>query len=277
MSERRAVQGEFFALLVALRDSRERMLAAWAADVPLDDPAATATLLNALREADVADQVLVLATRAAAHAPLDHPDVYVLLDALRETGEQFLVLAARAAAHASFDNPAATAWLLNALREAGAADQVLVLLARHPAAHAPLDDPSATVTLLNALREADAADQVLALAARAAPARTPQRPGRHHHAAERATPGGRRQPGSGPGRAGRRARTPRQPGRHHHAAQGTAPGGRSRPGSGPGHPDRCTRTPRQPEHRHAGGYAPSGARGRLSRSPDGIAAGRLLA
>jgi hypothetical protein len=101
MTERRAVEGEFFALLVALRDSRERALAAWAANEPLD-------------------------------------------------------------------NPSATAWLLNALHEAGAADEVAVLFARDPAAHTPLDRPAAVAVLLNALREAGAADQVAALATRAA-------------------------------------------------------------------------------------------------------------
>ena len=63
MNERRAVQGEFFALHVALRDSRERALAAWAAHEPLDDASATVTLLNALCQAGAADQALALATR----------------------------------------------------------------------------------------------------------------------------------------------------------------------------------------------------------------------
>jgi hypothetical protein len=52
-----------------LRDSRERALAAWAANEPLDNPSATARLLNALHEAGAADQIAALATRAARPQP----------------------------------------------------------------------------------------------------------------------------------------------------------------------------------------------------------------
>jgi len=59
-----------------------------------------------------------------------------LLDALREAGahEQAAALATRAAAHAPLDNPAAVARLLDALREAGAHEQAAALTDRLPAA-----------------------------------------------------------------------------------------------------------------------------------------------
>jgi hypothetical protein len=137
MSERRAVQGEFFALLLALRDSREEKLAAWAAaHAPPGNAYAIARLLDTLRKAGAAEEVLALAAWAAAHAPLGHPY--------------------------------ATVALLKALRRAGAADQIAVLLARDPARRAPLGNPYATIALLKALRQAGATDQVLALATRAA-------------------------------------------------------------------------------------------------------------
>ena len=73
-----------------------------------------------------------------------------------------------AVAHASFDRPGGVAWLLNGLRELGAADQVTALLARDPAAHVSLAEtvPSGVASLLDALREAGATGQVGALLAR---------------------------------------------------------------------------------------------------------------
>jgi hypothetical protein len=73
-----------------------------AAYAPVDNPLATARLVEALHGADAADQVLALAARAAAHAPVD--------------------------------NPHATNTLLHALRQAGATDQAAVLLARRTSA-----------------------------------------------------------------------------------------------------------------------------------------------
>ncbi|MCQ1581896.1 hypothetical protein [Streptomyces parvus] len=72
-----------------------------------------------------------------------------------------------AAAHMALDDPLALAQLLEALREAGADEQIPVLLARDPAAHIPLDNPSDVARLLTALREAGAHEQVTTLAARA--------------------------------------------------------------------------------------------------------------
>jgi len=142
------------------------------AHAPLDNPDATAKLLDALSKAGAPDcAAVLLAHDPARHAALN--DLYAtarLLDALRKAGaaEQVKVLAARAAAHAPLGYPHATARLLDALREAGAADQAEVLLARDPARQAPLDDPDATARLLDALRSAGAADQAAALLARAA-------------------------------------------------------------------------------------------------------------
>ena len=162
MSERRAVQGEFFALLVALRDSRERKLAAWAAaHAPPGNAYATARLLDTLRKAGAAEEVLALAAWAAAHAPLGHPYATIaLLKALRQAGaaDQTAVLLARdPAGHAPLGNPYATAALLKALRQAGAAGQVLALATR-AAAHAPLDNPDTTARLLNELHRAGAVE-----------------------------------------------------------------------------------------------------------------------
>ncbi|WP_192806957.1 tetratricopeptide repeat protein, partial [Streptomyces arboris] len=73
-----------------------------------------------------------------------------------------------AAAHVALDDPFGAAWLLGALRGAGADEQVRVLLARDPAAHVALDNPSDVARLLGALREAGADKQVTILAERAA-------------------------------------------------------------------------------------------------------------
>ena len=115
-----------------------------------------------------------MAAQWAAHASLDDPHATVrLLDALREAGahEQVAVLAARAAAHTSLDDPHATVRLLGALREAGAHEQVAVLAAR-AAAHTSLDDPHATVRLLGALRQAGADEQSAVLLLRNPAAQT---------------------------------------------------------------------------------------------------------
>jgi hypothetical protein len=105
-----------------------------------------------------------------SHAALDDPYATGrLLDALRSAGaaDQVEILLARdPAAHAALDNPYATARLLYSLRAVGATDQIEVLLAGAPAAHAALDNPYATARLLYSLRAAGAADQVEILLAR---------------------------------------------------------------------------------------------------------------
>ncbi|MEE1943289.1 hypothetical protein V1L54_28450, partial [Streptomyces sp. TRM 70361] len=96
---------------------------------------------------------------AATHTALDNPGAVArLLDALRKAGAKEQVAALLAhdpAAHAPLDDPGAVAWLLDALREAGAKEQVAAL-AERAAAHAPLDDPGAVAWLLDALRKAGA-------------------------------------------------------------------------------------------------------------------------
>jgi len=171
-----------------------------AAHAALDDPFAVASLLGALRKAGADEQVAVLLARhpavhdnlvavawlvealheagaddpaatllaldPAAHAALIDPKAVVgLLAAPREMSayEQAGTLAGRAAA---VDGSPAVAWLLNALRLAGADEQAAALLARDPAAHVTLDDPAAVAGLLGALDAAGADDQVAALLAR---------------------------------------------------------------------------------------------------------------
>jgi transcriptional regulator with XRE-family HTH domain len=73
-----------------------------------------------------------------------------------------------AAAHAALDDPAAVAALLNAMRHAGADEQIAALLARDPAANVSLDDPSAVSMLQSALWIAGATDQFTTLHVRAA-------------------------------------------------------------------------------------------------------------
>ena len=105
---------------------------------------------------------------AAAHAPLDNPwAVAYLLGALREAGadEQAAALAARAAAHAPLDDPLGVDSLLFRLREAGADEQAAALAAR-AAARAPLDDADGVAILLGALRRVGAGEQAAALLAR---------------------------------------------------------------------------------------------------------------
>jgi len=80
--------------------------------------------------------------------------------------EQAAALASRAAAHAPLDDPAVVTWLLARLREAGANEQAAALLARDPAAHAALDDPHGVASLLARLRDAGADEQAAALASR---------------------------------------------------------------------------------------------------------------
>jgi hypothetical protein len=73
-----------------------------------------------------------------------------------------------AVTHASLDDPGAVAWLLWALRNAGAIEQAEALLSRDPAAHADLDDPYAVAQLLKGVIKAGDGDQAKALGIRAA-------------------------------------------------------------------------------------------------------------
>jgi uncharacterized protein YidB (DUF937 family) len=70
--------------------------------------------------------------------------------------------------YATLEDPGGVAWLLWALQEAGATEQIAALLARDPAVHANLNDPYAVAQLLRALRRAGGTEQVGVLADRAA-------------------------------------------------------------------------------------------------------------
>ena len=139
------------------------------AHAALIDPKAVVGLLAAPREMSAYEQAGTLAGRAAA---VDgSPAVAWLLNALRLAGadEQAAALLARdPAAHVTLDDPAAVAGLLGALDAAGADDQVAALLARDPAARVTLDDPGAVAWLLGVLRRAGADKQAAALGDRAA-------------------------------------------------------------------------------------------------------------
>jgi hypothetical protein len=108
----------------------------------------------------------------ASRIPLNNHPLAVagLLDALRGAGaeEQVTALTDRAAAYVSLDNPVTVGSLLDKLRAMGAAEQVTALLRRDPAVHALLDNPAAAAKLLDSLRTLDAEEQVTALADRAA-------------------------------------------------------------------------------------------------------------
>ncbi|WP_406739551.1 hypothetical protein OG365_40470 (plasmid) [Streptomyces sp. NBC_00853] len=102
------------------------------------DPGVVAWVLDSLRRAGAREQVNALLARdPAVNMRLDHPGrVAWLLDNLWKAGaqEQATTLATRAAAHAPIDDPYAADGLLRCLRKAGAQKQVDVLVARLPAA-----------------------------------------------------------------------------------------------------------------------------------------------
>ncbi|MEU0390030.1 hypothetical protein [Streptomyces chartreusis] len=131
------------------------------------DPLAAAALVRHLHTLRPTDHHP--ARWAAAHAALDNPRAVVqLVQALRDAGavEQVTALLARnPAAHAALDNPGDIGWLIAALRDAGAVEQVTVL-AERVAGQAALDNSYAVATLLSALRDAGAVEQVTALLAR---------------------------------------------------------------------------------------------------------------
>jgi hypothetical protein len=146
-----------------------------AARVSLDDPRATAWLLESLLEVGAVGQATVLADRGAAHAPLGDPHVVMLLGVLWRTGakEQVTTLLGRdPAARVPLDDPGAVAALLTIFQQADARDQIATLLGRDPASRVPLDDPPVRVwppplkTLLEGLEEAGAREQAAALAER---------------------------------------------------------------------------------------------------------------
>ena len=147
-----------------------------AARAPLDNLAAVAGLLDALRRVGAEEQVTVLADRAAAYASLDNPvAVAGLLDKLQAMGaeEQVTALADRAAVNVSLDNPLTAANLLDKLQAMGAEEQVTALLRRDPVTRTSFDNPYAVAGLLDSLRRVGAEQQVTALLHRDPAARAP--------------------------------------------------------------------------------------------------------
>ena len=105
---------------------------------------------------------------AATHVAVNDPlPAAFLLRALRDAGagEQVTAFADRAAAHADLGDPDAVASLLRALRDAGAHEQATAFADR-AAAQADLDNPVAVASLLRVLQEAGAGEQAAALLAR---------------------------------------------------------------------------------------------------------------
>ena len=152
--------------------------ALWTTAAELGSTGAARQLITHLRQVSPGDTIRA-AHWAVSHASLDNPGAVAwLLRALRAAGANNAVtaLATRAAGHASLDNPGAVAWLLRALREAGANNAVATLLARDPAGHARLDDPLPVAELLGAMREAGANNAVTALATRAGGHASPDDP-----------------------------------------------------------------------------------------------------
>lgn len=129
------------------------------------DPYAAARLVSLLHRLHPGDPRP--ARWAVGFATLANPhDVAWLLGALRNAGasEQVSALLARdPAAHASLDDPLGVAYLLDTLRGLGAVGHVTTLLDRDPATDASLEDPAHVAELLCALGEAGARAHTSAL------------------------------------------------------------------------------------------------------------------
>jgi hypothetical protein len=146
-----------------------------ATHVSVDDPSATALLLEGLLEVGAGQQATVLADRAAAQTPVDDPHVVILLGVLwnwRAQDQVTTLLRRDPAAHVPLDDPSPVAALLKILLKAGAHDQTATLLSRDPATRVSLDDPPVGIwppepkSLLESLQEADAREQATELAER---------------------------------------------------------------------------------------------------------------
>ena len=137
----------------------------WAAatSVALDD---LGVLAQAAEDRGLLRDAARLRKQAAAHG--DTRAAAALITSLHFLGLADANAADWAATYATLDDPGAVAWLLWALRNAGATGQTAALLARDPGAHAPLDDPYAVARLLRALREGGVPGQAETFAARAA-------------------------------------------------------------------------------------------------------------
>ena len=129
-------------------------------------------LLEGLRTADAADAVTRWLDRNPVdQITLDDPAAVAdLLVALRRAGAHTAAaaLAREAAARPFTGDTSAASTLVDALREAGAADVVARWLDHNPVDQITLDDPEAVADLLVALRRAGAHTAATALSARAA-------------------------------------------------------------------------------------------------------------
>ncbi|TKK91428.1 hypothetical protein FDA94_01165 [Herbidospora galbida] len=140
-----------------------------AANAALDDPSAVAGLLKQLDRMEAHDQADALADRVVAHILRNRPDDAVrLVQALGEAGahNQLLELAERAAAHQPLDGSSVVAPPVMAPGLEAAEDRLVVLLAREPAAHFAAKQGDAVTWLMKALQEAGAHDQLTKLVAR---------------------------------------------------------------------------------------------------------------
>lgn len=149
------------------------------AHVAVDDPADLFHLLDGLRLVGAEEQAAALADRAVANVALDRPAVIIeLLRNLQHLGakEHADRLADRTVAYVARDVPSAITLLQLALGDMGAEERTAVLFARAPAKYAALDDPAFVARLLDALRKAGAEEQISALATPAVPYFTLERP-----------------------------------------------------------------------------------------------------
>lgn len=141
------------------------------ASIALDDPGAIAELLHALWAAGAQQQVIRIADRTAADIALDDPGAVAdLLDTLWWVGarRQVIRLADRAAANAPLNDPGALADLLRRFQSVGGQEQITKLLARDPVAHTAINHAEAVACLLDRLRAVQAWEHITTLAARAA-------------------------------------------------------------------------------------------------------------
>jgi hypothetical protein len=117
------------------------------------------------------EAVVELATRVTTDTEINDPLASArLIDALRQTNakDAMVILAGRAAAQADLSDPLAVAVLLDALRQGDTDDALATLLSHDLAKHADCSNPHALGVLLNALRQVGAGEAAKALAARAA-------------------------------------------------------------------------------------------------------------
>ncbi len=134
-----------------------------AANVCLDDPYATASLLADLRDAGAHNAVTILATRIGREGPVHHiAEPYGLVRVLQELraadeGQAERTLAARVIDATPLNDPFLVAELLRELQAAGA-DDLVMSLADNAAENFPLDNLFLVAGLLGELR-AIGADQ----------------------------------------------------------------------------------------------------------------------